>query len=71
VKEADQYGGEDEKDLDKYVIGCDKPHHFLRSLFHQPNHEKVIGPILETPQVVPSCRWPEFMKKHIKRSGKR
>jgi ABC-type bacteriocin/lantibiotic exporter with double-glycine peptidase domain len=40
MTEADRYGG-----ADKYVISgekrsCDKFHHYLRSLFHQPNHEK-------------------------------
>jgi len=39
--EAERFGGEDKKEEDdKEVSGCNKVHHFLRSLFHQPNHLK-------------------------------
>jgi hypothetical protein len=34
-------GQEDEpEEDDRELRGCDKLHHFLRSLYHQPNHIK-------------------------------
>lgn len=38
-KKAEELGGEDEKEKkDDDCIGCDKPDHAQRSLYHQPNH---------------------------------
>jgi hypothetical protein len=48
------------------LIGCDKPHHLARSVYHQPNHLKHIKSV----PIMPS-KLLEVLKKHIKRDGKK
>ena len=47
MKEADKFGGADMEDYDRpdEKRGCDKFHHFMRSIFYQSSHLKHIKEI--------------------------
>lgn len=71
VEHINSLGGEDIKIHEQpEKTYCDKPNHFLRSIFHQSNHSKhsvdILGPILEEPRNETMSRIPmEWFRGHL------